>query len=557
MASDTQSAPQAPPVSPFAIPIFRAVWGASVISNFGAMIQSVGAAWMMTSLTSSPKMVALVQASTVLPFMLLALLSGAVADNLDRRKVMLAAQSFMLCVSALLAVFAWQDWLTPWVLLSFTFLIGCGTTMGGPAWQASVGDIVPREQLPAAVAFNSMGFNTARTAGPAIGGAIVATAGAAAAFCVNTLSYLGLIIVLLRWRRPQTPRLLPREGLFMAMGAGLRYVAMSPNLRIVVGRAVAFGVAANAVSALMPLVARDLVKGGALTYGLLLGSFGVGAVFGGLLSGPARRRLSTEQIIRLSTVGLAAGTAITGISPFLVLTIAALMLSGVAWVLALSTFNISVQLASPRWVVARALSVYQMGAFGGMAIGAWILGVIADDHGVVAGLLVSAAFLMVTLLLGFVAPLSQVDDLNLTPLSQWQEPEVAVPLEPRSGPVVVTIEYRIEAQNIVAFLAAMTERRRIRRRDGAHGWTLMRDLNEPELWVERYHVATWLDYIRHNQRRTHADAESIAELHKLQKDGVAVRVHRMIERQTGSLPSARRHDPVTVDAQMNDPTRTA
>lgn len=134
---------------------------------------------------------------------------------------------------------------------------------------------------------------------------------------------------------------------------------------------------------------------------------------------------------------------------------------------------------------------------------------------------------------------------------------MAVPLEPRSGPVVVTIEYRIEAQNIVAFLAAMTERRRIRRRDGAHGWTLMRDLNEPELWVERYHVATWLDYIRHNQRRTHADAESIAELHKLQKDGVPVRVHRMIERQTGSLPSARRHDPVTVDAQMNDPTRTA
>jgi hypothetical protein len=226
-------------------------------------------------------------------------------------------------------------------------------------------------------------------------------------------------------------------------------------------------------------------------------------------------------------------------------------------VLALSTFNISVQLASPRWVVARALSVYQMAAFGGMAIGAWVLGMIADSHGVAAGLLVSAAFLASTVLIGLVMPLPQVDDLNLTPLKQWQEPEVAVPLEPRSGPVVVTIEYRIEPHNIVAFLTAMTERRRIRRRDGAHGWTLLRDLNEPELWIERYHVATWHDYIRHNQRRTHADAENSAEVHQLQKEGVPLRVHRMIERQTGSLPSARRHEPVTVDAQMNDPTRSA
>jgi MFS family permease len=557
MASDMQSAPRSRPASPFDVPIFRAVWIASLVSNFGAMIQSVGAAWMMTSLTSSPKMVALVQASTVLPFMLFALWAGAIADNLDRRKVMLVAQSFMLCVSAALALFAWEGWLTPWLLLAFTFLIGCGTTIGGPAWQASVGDIVSREQLPSAVALNSMGFNTARTAGPAIGGAIVAAAGAAVAFLINTLSYVGLILVLLRWQRPQTPRLLPREGLFMAMGAGLRYVAMSPNLRIIVGRAMAFGLAANAVSALMPLVARDLVKGGALTYGLLLGSFGIGAVVGGLSSGPARRRLSTEQIIRLSTFALAAGTAITAVSPSIILTIAALMLAGFSWVLALSTFNISVQLASPRWVVARGLSVYQMAAFGGMAVGAWVMGMVADGHGVAAGLLVSAAFLMGTILLGFVMPLPQVDDLNLTPLTHWQEPQLAVPLEPRSGPVVVTIEYRIEAHNIVAFLSAMTERRRIRRRDGAHGWTLLRDLNEPELWVERYHVATWHDYIRHNQRRTHADAENSAELQQLQKHGMPLRVHRMIERQTGSLPSARRHEPVTVDAQMNDPTRTA
>ena len=527
------------------------------MSNFGGLIQSVGASWMMTSLVGSPQMVALVQTSTTLPFMLLALLAGAVADNLDRRKVMLAAQGFMFCVSATLALFAWQGWLTPWLLLSFTFLIGCGTAMNGPAWQASVGDMVPRDQLPGAVALNSMGFNMARSVGPAIGGAIVATAGAASAFLVNAFSYFGLIFVLLRWQKPVTPRLLPREGLLVAMGAGVRYVAMSPILRTVMLRGTVFGMTANAVPALMPLVARDLVHGGPMTYGLLLGAFGVGAVLGGLSTGRLRRRYSTEAMIRLASLGLATGTAATALSPYLALTIVALMLAGASWVVALSTFNVTVQLASPRWVVARALSIYQMTTFGGMALGAWVLGLVAEYQGVVAGLLVAAAFQACVMTIGFLLPLPQVEDLNLAPLTQWTEPTTAVPLELRSGPVVITIEYRIEPHNIVAFLTAMTERRRIRRRDGARGWTLLRDLQEAELWVERYHVATWLDYIRHNQRRTQADAENSAALHRLQKPGEQLRVHRMIERQTGSLPSGRRHDPATIGDPMTDPARSA
>ncbi|MBP8232960.1 MAG: MFS transporter [Rhizorhabdus sp.] len=542
-----------PASSPLRIPIFRAIWISSMASNFGGLIQSVGAAWMMTSLSGSAKMIALVQTSTVLPFMLLSLLAGAVADNLDRRKVMLAAQGAMLALSALLAVFAWQGWLDPWLLLAFTFLIGCGTAMAGPAWQATVGDIVPRPLLPKAVALNSTAFNLARTAGPALGGAIVAAAGAAATFLINSLSYIGLIVVLLRWRRPVTERVLPPEGLWVAMGAGLRYVAMSPNLRVVVMRATLFGLSANAVSALMPLIARDLVEGGALTFGSLLGAFGVGAVFGGLGSGYLRSHASTETIARIASVGLAIGTAITAVSGLLPITFAALMLSGASWVLALSTFNISVQLASPRWVVARALSVYQMMAFGGMAVGAWLLGMLAEQHGVALSLLVAAAGQGVVLLFGVLSPLPQVENVNLDPLSQWREPEVALPIEPRSGPVVVTIEYRIADGHIAPFLAAMTERRRIRRRDGARGWSLLRDLNEPQLWVERYHVATWYDYVRHNQRRTQADAENSALLGGLQQEGVPIRVHRMIERQTGSLPHARRHEPVTMDARMNDP----
>ena len=557
MSSTAETASPSTVESPFSNRTFRAIWFAAVLSNFGGLIQSVGAAWMMTSMVGSPRMVAMVQASTALPFMLFALLAGAVADNLDRRRVMLTAQGFMLVVSAILCLFAWLGWLTPWMLLGFTFLIGCGTAMNGPAWQASVGDIVQRPQLPSAVALNSAGFNMARSVGPAIGGAIVAAAGGAAAFLVNTVSYLGLIAVLLRWRPNYAPRLLPREGLLVAMGAGLRYVSMSPNLRMVMLRGSAFGLTANAAPALMPIVARDLIKGGPLTFGILLGAFGIGAVLGGLGSVRLRRRFSTEAVVRLASLSLAIGTAVTAVSPYLALTMAALLLSGAAWVVALATFNVTVQLASPRWVVARALSIYQMTTFGGMAVGAWVLGIVAEHHGVSFGLLTGAVVLVAVMMLGLVLPLPQVEELNLDPLSQWTEPETAVPLEPRSGPVVITIEYRIEPPNIVAFLAAMTERRRIRRRDGANGWTLLRDLHDPELWIERYHVATWLDYVRHNQRRTHADAESIATLQTLQKEGVPLRVHRMLERQTGSLPTARRSDPAIIVDTAADPSRSA
>lgn len=538
-------------------PVFRALWFAAVTSNFGAMIQSVGAAWTMTSLTSSPHMVALVQASTVLPFVLLALWAGAVADNLDRRKVMLVAQLVMLVLSAILTIVAWQGWLTPWVLLTFTFLIGCGTAMTGPAWQASVGDIVPRHQLPQAVSINAMGFNLARTVGPAVGGAVIAAGGGALAFLVNTFSYLGLITALTRLKIQAPPRLLPREGLFMAMGAGLRYVAMSPNLRIVMVRAIAYGLGANAVSALMPLIARDLIAGGPMTFGILLGAFGIGAVLGGLATARLRQALSTEAIIRLTASTLAVCTAVTAVSPWLSLTVVALMIAGVTWVLALSTFNVTVQLASPRWVVARAMSVYQMAVFGGMALGAWGLGLVAEHYSVSVALLVGAAAQLLSVMVGVVAPLPQAANLDLDPLKLWTEPDTAVPIEPRSGPVVIKLEYRILPENIVPFLTAMTERRRIRRRDGARGWTLLRDLHDPELWIERYHLATWLDYVRHSQRGTQADADSTTTLRGLLKEGEPVRVHRMIERQVASLPTARRNEPLSVETQMNDPTRSA
>jgi len=543
--------------SPLAIPIFRMVWIASIASNFGGLIQSVGASWMMISLTDSPAMVALVQASTTLPIMLLSLWAGAIADSLDRRIVMLCAQAFMLLVSVVLAAFSWGGLLTPWLLLGFTFLIGCGTALNGPAWQASVGDMVPRAALPGAVALNSMGFNIARSVGPAIGGAIVAAAGAAAAFLANAVSYLGLIAVLLRWQPVRPERLLPRETLGSAMGAGLRYVAMSPNLRVVMIRALMFGVAASAVSALMPLIARDLVTGGPLTYGVLLGAFGIGAVGGALISARLRRRLAIETIVRIATLALAAGAAIAAVSHMLPLTMLALFVAGSGWVLALSTFNVTVQMAAPRWVVARALALYQMAAFGGMALGSWIFGELSEGHGVSVALLAASAVQVAGVLVAFWLPLPQVEDLNLDLLSRWTEPETAIPIEPRSGPIVVTIEYRIAPEDVAAFYAAMNERRRIRLRDGARHWTLLRDLGDSVLWLERYHVPTWIDYIRHNQRRTHEDAASSERIRALHQGPDAPRVHRMIERQTASLPVPRTPGPREMAAPVTDPTGTS
>jgi MFS family permease len=550
-------APQVSALAPFRSPIFRAVWVASLIANFGGLIQSVGASWMMISLAQSADMVALVQASVTLPIMLLSLVAGAIADNFDRRKVMLGAQTFMLVVSALLSVCAWTGVITPWLLLLFTFLIGCGGAFNAPAWQASVRDMVPRAELPGAVALNSMGFNLARSVGPAIGGVIVAAAGAAAAFAVNAFSYTALITVLARWRSPVAAQLLPRETLGIAVAAGVRYVAMSPAIRIVLVRSAAFGIGASAVMALMPLVAKVLIAGGPLTYGLLLGAFGVGAVAGAISTARLRQVLSTEAIVRCGSIGFAFSAAIAAISTNLFATMAVLFLAGAGWVLTLSTFNVAVQMSAPRWVVARALSLYQMAAFGGLAAGSWLWGNVAARAGVGEALLFASVVLLGSAVLGFWLRLAQSEELNLDPLRQWTAPATAVPIQPRSGPVVVTVEYIIRQEDIMEFLRAMAEQRRIRRRDGALGWTLLRDLADPETWIERYETPTWLDYIRLNNRLTQDDAIIRVRLRALHRGPENPRVRRMIQRQTGSLPERGVVDPRELTEPLTDPAQSS
>lgn len=393
-------------MAPFRQPVFRAIWLATLVSNFGSMIQSVGAAWLMTSISGSAQMVALVQASATLPIMLLALFAGAIADSYDRRLVMLSAQFVMLASSATLATLTFSGQIAPVSLLVFTLLVGVGTSLNGPSWQASIRNQVPIADLPAAVALNSIGFNLARSLGPAIGGALMALFGPAANFTINSCSYIALIIVLLRWRPAYDPP--QREPLGRAIRAGLAFAAGSQPIRRALFRAITFGMLTGGLWALMPLVARTLLHGDQATYGIILGAFGVGSIGGAFLAGQARRGMSNNRLFGIASAAFGIATLGAALSPSIAVALPFLLIGGASWVTALSTINIVVQMTAPPAVVGRCLALYHMHAFGGLAIGAYVWGSVAEGYGVGTALLVSGALLLLSPLLGLRAPLPQV-----------------------------------------------------------------------------------------------------------------------------------------------------
>lgn len=535
--SDNPTTPSVPSphpssLAPFSNPVFRSLWFATLISNLGGLIQAVAAGWTMTTLTDSQQLVALVTASTTMPVMGLALVSGVLADNYDRRQIMLAAQLLMLAASVALAVTSYLNLLTPWLLLSFTFIIGCGGALHGPSWQASVGDIVPREQVPAAVLANGMSFNLMRSVGPALGGLIIVTLGAAAAFAINALSYLALIIVLILWNRPPKSMALPRERFHQATSAGIRFVSMSPNLLRIILRGFLFGFAAVAALALLPLIARDLLGGSASTYGYLLGAFGLGAVGGALGNGKIRPLFSNEIIVRVAFIGMTFGILLLAIGKGMAVAIFALMICGACWVTTNALLNVSLQLSTPRWVVGRALSFYMMSNAAGMVTGSWLWGTIAENHGLQQALIGSAVLVLGGALIGYKLPLPEFDRLDLAPLNEFIEPTLAVQLKQRTGPIMITIDYDIAEPDVPEFLKAMAGQRLIHKRDGARRWSLLRDLQTPNIWTEKYYVATWVEYVRHNQRRTMSDSDIAHTLNKLHRGSKPPKVRRMLERQT-------------------------
>ncbi len=509
---------------------FRRLWVSAQASNLGSLIQAVGAGWLMTSLTSSERMVALVQTSLTLPIMVFALAAGVFADSFDRRKVMIVAQSFMLVVSVLLTVLAALGGLSPWGLLGFTFLIGCGAALHNPSWQASVGDIVKREEVPTAISLNAIGFNIVRSVGPAAGGVVVAIGGAAAAFAVNAFSYLAILGALFTWHPVRTPRALPREAFGAAFVAGLRYVALSPNLIRAILRSATFGAAAVAIQALLPVVVRDELDGGAVAYGVSLGSFGIGAVSGAMFSQRLRARFANETLARICFVGMGAATCVVGNSTMLPVTALALFVGGGCWLQMMSLANATVQMSAPRWVVGRTVALYQTGAFGGMALGSWVWGLLAEAQGVTVALTAAALMLLVGAALGRFVPLPDFEGLDLDPLNHFKEPPLRLDLTHRSGPIMIVVTYEIAEADEATFQQLMAQRRRIRIRDGAQRWALLRDLEMPDLWLETYHVPTWTEYVRHHARRTQSDKgvnEAILALHK----GTAPpAVHRYLER---------------------------
>ena len=511
---------------------FRLLWSATLVSNFGGLVQAVGAAWLMTQLTDSATLIALVQASNTLPIMLLAIGAGALADIFDRKTLLMGALIFMAVVSLALAAVAWTGGLTPWLLLGFTFLLGAGQAVYNPPWQASMGDLVDRKDLPAAVSLNSVGFNLMRSVGPAAGGLIVATLGASAAFAVNAISYLPLLGAMSQWKPKLAPRVTTPEPFMAAMGAGLRYVALSPNLLRVMSRGALFGFAAIAVLALLPLVAKSHPEGGSPLFGGLLGCYGVGAIGGALLNPRIRARLNNENVVRMAFAGFAVSALVLGQTQSVWLHAAAMLPAGASWVLALSLFNVTVQLSTPRWVVARALALYQMATFGGMAAGAWIWGMVAGTQGLDAALTAAGGVLLLGAAIGFWLRAPEFGAVDLDPVNRFREPALMLDLRGRSGPIMVMVDYRIDQADVPEFLRLMQRRRNIRRRDGARNWSLLRDLEHPDQWSESYHIATWDEYVRHNLRRTKSDAEVAVALRALHKGDTDPLVHRMIERHT-------------------------
>jgi MFS family permease len=514
--------------------VFRRIWLASLLSNLGLLIQGVGAAWAMTQMTSSADKVALVQTALMLPIMLISMPAGAIADMYDRRIVALVSLSIALIGATALSVLAWLGLVTPEILLAFCFIVGSGMALFGPAWQSSVSEQVPAETLPSAVALNGISYNIARSFGPAIGGIVVATAGAVAAFAANAVLYIPLLVVLFLWRRTNEPSRLPRERLNRAIVSGVRYIANSPSIRIVLARTLVTGVLGGSVSALMPLVARDLLHGGAQTYGIMLGAFGVGAVIGALNIGEIRKRMSGEAAVRACALSMGGAIAAVALSKSPVLTAAALVLAGAVWMLAVALFNIGVQLSAPRWVAGRSLAAFQASIAGGIAVGSWGWGRLTDAAGVETALLVSAALMFASPLLGLWLGMPRVGARN-EDAEVLADPEVRLSLTGRSGPLVVEIEYRVDQENARAFHNVMQEVQLSRQRNGAYGWSIARDIADPELWTERYHCPTWLDYLRQRNRSTQSERALHQRAMDFHLGPDPVRVRRMLERPFGSV----------------------
>lgn len=491
--------------SPLAYPVFRALWIATVISNVGTWMHDVGAGWLMTGLSSDPLMVALVQAATTFPIFLLALPAGALADIVDRRRMLLAAQILGLIAAALLAVLTWQGLTTPLALLAMTFVLGIAAALSAPVFQAIVPELIDKPAVPDAIALNSLGVNISRAVGPALGGAIVALAGPQAVFALNAVSVLAVIFVLWSWRRAPVVQSLPPEHFIGALKAGYRYARQAPALRRVLIRAVGFFVFGSALWAMLPLIARRTLGLDAAGYGALLACMGIGAVLGAVVLKRLRRliapnTLSVGATLLFALVGLALAHASNAWWAGVIMVAA-----GLGWISMLTSLNVAAQMASPTWVKARALAVYLLVFQGAMTGGSLLWGLLAARTNIATALTIAALGQALAVTLALKWPLPLENSADLTPSGHWTEPDLAADLEPLHGPVLVEIEYQIAPQRAVEFTNQLRDFKAMRLRDGAIRWNVWQDAAEPSKIIEAFVVETWLNHQRQHARVTHAD----------------------------------------------------
>jgi len=477
-----------------------------VVSSLGTWMQNVGTAWLMTTLTPSPLLVALIQTATSVPVLLVGLPAGALADLIDRRRLLLVTQSWMLLAAAALGGLTLANATTPVVLLVLTFALGLGGAMNSPAWQAIIPELVPRPRLAAAVALNGAGFNVARAAGPALGGLLVAAFGPGAVFLLNAVSFLATLLVLYRWRRVPLPRSGPAEHLFEALSAGVRYVRFAPVLQALLGRSALFVLCASALWALLPVVARQRLGLDSSGYGLLLACLGLGAVSGAFVLQRLRALMPLDWLVAVASVFFGLGTLALGWVDSLPIVALALAAAGLAWLIVMSSFNLAAQTAAPAWVSARVIGTYLLVSQGGLALGSLLWGVVAEQFNISGALTLAGAGLGLGLIAAPVWRLQRAERLDLRPSAHMGPLSVAEEeIDGSRGPVLVTAEYRVRPENRDEFVRAMQELRIVRRRDGALRWGLFHDPTEPTRYLETFLIGSWAEHLRQHHRATMAD----------------------------------------------------
>jgi MFS family permease len=511
------------PWSPLRNRLFRAVWIATLVSNVGTWMNDVAAGWLMTTLAPSPAIVALVSAAGTLPVMLLAFPAGAIADIVDRRKLLMAVNVYFMLVIGALAVLTALGMMTPFLLLGFTFAVGVGTALTAPAWAAIVPELVSADELPSAVALNSIGINISRAIGPAIAGVLVAAVGPWLVFALDALSCVGIIAVLASWRREPRKTSLPAERFVSAIRVGLRFITHTRALQRVLIRGAAFFVFASATWSLFPLVVRTELGRGPETYGLLLTCIGVGAVAGAMLLPRVRDKLPRSGMVAAASALYALAALVLAHVHNLGLLMLAMLATGVAWIAILAALQVSAQLTLPDWVRARGLAAFVVVFSGGMALGAVLWGQVAARIGISAALTTAALGMLLAIALTWRFRLVDGHAPDFTPSLDWPAPLAAETPHPDQGPVLVTIEYRVDPAHRAEFVAAMRELREMRRRNGAFFWELFHDSAQPARFLESFMDESWTEHLRQHERASVADREIQRRANRFLVEGESTR----------------------------------